>query len=193
MADLKLLVERVIEKEKDALQKEINQVTEEAERKLEQKKQEAEAEKETRKNQIDSQLKQEYEIKQNTLTVQQRNQTLAAKQRILDQVFSDAADILHTLDQPTTQTFLENIFQQFEGQGEMELVLGERTKEKMNQDWLQNLSVEGTTIVVSDETIPNQSGAILKKQGIEYNFLFDDLLEDIRNDVIQPVSNQLFK
>ncbi|WP_028273752.1 V-type ATP synthase subunit E [Atopococcus tabaci] len=193
MADLKLLIERVIEKEKSAVQQQISAAEEKAQTKLETAKQNAEVEKENRKKQIDERLKREHEISKNTLQVKKRNEILAVKQRILSDVYADAYDVLKTMDAKTTQTFLSNVLHQFEQQGQLEVVLGEETASKVDSSWVDNLAVEGTQVTLSAETIKEKAGAIIRKEGIEYNYLFDALIEDVKNDVVQPVSQQLFQ
>lgn len=193
MADLKLLTERVIEKEKSAVQQQISAAEEKAQAELETAKQNAEVEKENRKKQIDERLKREHEISKNTLQVKKRNEILAVKQRILSDVYADAYDVLKTMDAKTTQTFLSNVLHQFEQQGQLEVVLGEETASKVDSSWVDNLAVEGTQVTLSAETIKEKAGAIIRKEGIEYNYLFDALIEDVKNDVVQPVSQQLFQ
>lgn len=193
MADLKLLTERVIEREKSAVQERISEAQEKAQQQLKTAEEEAAKEKEVRKKQIDDQVKREHEISLNTLEVKKRNDVLAVKQRILSQTYEDAYTMLRNLDAQTTQTFLKNILNQFEGQGTIELVLGEETLSKVEPGWVDSLAVSGTQVTLADETLKGKSGAVLRKEGIEYNYLFDALIEDVKKESIQTVSQHLFQ
>lgn len=193
MADLKLLTERVIEKEKSAVQQQISAAEEKAQAELETAKQEAETEKENRKKQIDERLKREHEISKNTVQVKKRNDVLAVKQRILSDAYSEAYDVLCNMDAKTTQTFLGNVLQQFKQQDHVELVLGEETYSKIEPNWVESLTIDGTRVTLAEETVKGKAGAVIKKEGIEYNYLFDALIADIKNDIIQSVSQQLFQ
>src|SRR5699024_5333640 len=90
MADLKLLTERVVEKEKAAIRKSLEQAEIKAEDDLQAFEAEEVQSKQRKKEEIDKALKREYEIKRNTLSIQKRNDLLASKQNILNKVFADS-------------------------------------------------------------------------------------------------------
>lgn len=192
MADLKLLTERVVEKEKTTLRQSVEEKKKNSEDEIQAASARAEQEKQEQKAVIDEELQQEYTIRKNTLDVQKRNDVLAHKQQILSKILADTKEQLKQVDQETFRTFLSDVLKQFEGQGEVGLVLGEQTQGLVDQDWLSQQNFSDLRITLNDETEQNEAGVIVQKDGIDYNFLFDELVDDMRTNLLPEISKELF-
>ncbi|MCD8506379.1 MAG: V-type ATP synthase subunit E [Alkalibacterium thalassium] len=192
MADLKLLTERVVEKEKAAIRNEIEEAKKQAEDDI----QAAEAEEVQKrlqaKEQIESDAEHDYTIRRNTLDIRRRNEVLAAKQSILDNMFKEAKNRLDNLDDETFRQFTANVLKQFDKEGQVTLKLGEKSAHSIDGTWVTSNKPAELTVLVSKDTVKGQSGFIIEKNGIEYNFLFDSLVEDARTDILPDISNELF-
>ncbi len=192
MTDLKLLTERLVEKEKAAISKRV----EEANTKVEAEIQTLEAEELQRKQQIIDEIRvksqREYEIKKNTLEIQRRNDLLSAKQKVLNRVFADAKETLDQIDSKTFQDFALRVLNQFDSGSELTLTLGQKSAHMIDGNWLSQQSFGNVTVHLSAQTIPNKSGLIVEKEGIDYNFLFDSLVEDMKAEMLSQISNELF-
>ncbi|WP_027107564.1 hypothetical protein [Lacticigenium naphthae] len=193
MADLKLLTERVVEKEKAAVQERINTSKEEAKEFFLNESKKAETQKEVKKKEIDANLLHEYEIANNTLHVKQRNDVLSGKQKILTAVFDDAKTKFKQLDPETFDLFLKNVLDRFDEANEIEVVPGEESLNHFTQEKLDRMSPTHLNLTLSSDEIKGQSGFVLRKKGIEYNFLFEDLIETSRNDLIPAITKNLFQ
>ena len=55
----------------------------------------------------------------------------------------------------------------------------------------ENTSSE-LTITLSDETIPHKSGFVLRDDRVEYNHLFEDLVEDMKNERAATIMKDIF-
>lgn len=192
MADLKLLTERVVEKEKAAIRQDVEDERKKAEDEIQAARAKAEQEKHERKQAIDDELAREYSIRKNTLDIQKRNQILEQKQNVLAKVIQDVKKRLADTDQATFQSFLQGVLSQFEGQGQVNLVLGEASKGLVDQEWLNQQAISELTVTLKEETIKNEAGAIIQKDGVEYNFLFSELVDDKRTELLPSISNELF-
>lgn len=192
MADLKLLTERVVEKEKAAIRQDVEDERKKAEDEIQAARAKAEQEKHERKQAIDDELAREYSIRKNTLDIQKRNQILEQKQNVLAKVIQDVKKRLADTDQATFQSFLQSVLNQFEGQGQVNLVLGEDSKGLVDQEWLNQQAISELTVTLKEETIKNEAGAIIQKDGVEYNFLFSELVDDKRTELLPSISNELF-
>lgn len=192
MADLKLLTERVVEKEKAAIRQDVEDERKKAEDEIQAARAKAEQEKHERKQAIDDELAREYSIRKNTLDIQKRNQILEQKQNVLAKVIQDVKKRLADTDQATFQSFLQGVLNQFEGQGQVNLVLGEASKGLVDQEWLNQQAISELTVTLKEETIKNEAGAIIQKDGVEYNFLFSELVDDKRTELLPSISNELF-
>lgn len=192
MADLKLLTERVVEKEKAAIRSNIEEKRKNAEDEIQASKANAEQEKQTQKAAIDEEFEHEYNIRKNTLEIQKRNNVLKHKQEILSKVLADTKEQLANIDASTFQTFLSGVLNQFEGQGQVECILGEKSQGLVNQDWINQQDVSNLQVNLSNETVKDEAGVIIHKDGIEYNFLFNELVEDLKSELLPEISRDLF-
>ncbi|GAB2478353.1 V-type ATPase subunit E [Alkalibacterium psychrotolerans] len=192
MADLKLLTERVVEKEKAAMRKEIEEAKIQAEDEL----QAVEAEEVQKRGRLKEEIKnkadQRYTIKKNTLEIKRRNEVLAAKQEILNAVFEEANRKLDTLNEADFKTFTLGALNQFDEGSAVTMKLGTKSAAAFDRSWVNALSDKKLTVRMSEETVANQSGFIIEKDGIDYNFLFSNLVEDARMDILPEISKELF-
>ncbi|WP_423189573.1 V-type ATP synthase subunit E family protein [Alkalibacterium sp. f15] len=192
MADLKLLTERVVEKERAALRQKVEQAKVAAEDEIEASQAAEVAKRQQLKDDVEEKVKKEYVIKTNTLKIKKRNKILSAKQNLLNQVFVDTKDKLDTLDKKTFQTFVLDVLQNFENEKEVTLIFGEKSRNLVDTGWIKDNAPKNLSVRVSDETISKKSGLIVAKEGIDYNFIFDILVEELKNDILSEISNELF-
>lgn len=192
MADLKLLTERVVEKEKAALRQKVEQTQVEAEDEIQASQAAEVANRQQLKDDVKAKIEREYSIKRNTLEIQKRNQILSAKQNLLSKVFVDAKEKLDTLDSKTFQTFVVSVLQQFKNENEVTLTFGEKSDNLVDSNWIKENGPDNLIVHVSDESIPNKSGLIVEKDGIDYNFIFDTLVNEVKSDILSDISNELF-
>ena len=43
-----------------------------------------------------------------------------------------------------------------------------------------------------NETVANKAGVLVQKEGIEYNFMFDALIENSRAELVRIIAKELF-
>ncbi|WP_368644901.1 V-type ATP synthase subunit E family protein [Alkalibacterium putridalgicola] len=192
MADLKLLTERVVEKEKTAIRQRVEEARENAEDEIQAARAKEEQDKIVRKQTIDEQTQQKYKIRLNTLEVQKRNNILAAKQRVLSKVLEDANQELNQIQAPAFKKFLADILTQFKAEGSVELLLGEKTSGLVSQEWIDETTGTQLQATLSNETVDDKAGVLVQKEGVEYNFMFDALIEDSRSELIRIIAKELF-
>lgn len=192
MADLKLLTERVVEKEKSKIRQSVQQKHQEAEEQIEAAREKAKKEKQEQQKLIDKEFQQEYVIKKNTVKIQQRNKILQVKQDILKDIFHEAKYQLKNIDSKTFRHFLSDVSKQFQNYGEIELILGEESQTLVDQEWLNRQDLSNLIVTLKEETVKNESGLLIQKEGIEYNFLFNELVDDIKVEMLPIISKELF-
>lgn len=192
MADLKLLTERVVEKEKAVLRQKVEQAKVEAEKDIEASQAAEVAARKQQKEAVKEKVEKEYNIKTNTLKIKKRDKILSAKQNILNKIFVDANHNLNNLDEETFQTFVIKVLRRFENEKKVTLIFGEESKNLVSAAWVKANAPQSLVVHVSDDSIPNKSGLIVEKDGIDYNFIFDTLVEEIKSDVLSEISNELF-
>ncbi|HRM20349.1 MAG TPA: hypothetical protein PLT73_07975, partial [Trichococcus flocculiformis] len=55
------------------------------------------------------------------------------------------------------------------------------------------LLVKYPAVKISEESIPNKAGFILQEGGVDYNYCFDDLIEDVKNDFAAELATLAFQ
>ncbi len=192
MSDLKLLTERLIENKKSEVQVKIKEAEAEKAQLLEESARSLAEEKAKQISLIDSRLARKFEQDKHTLQINKRNELLSEKQKMLKIVFNKAEEQMNQWTDMEFQQFLLSVLKQHKDSESIELIVGQYSIDKVSNDWINTVAKEVVDIQLSAETISRKNGFILKKTGIEYNYLFDELVKDIKGQLVSSVSKQLF-
>ncbi|MER2225670.1 MAG: ATPase [Carnobacterium sp.] len=192
MSDLKLLTDRLIESKKAEVQEKIKEAEIEKEQLLSESDENLAEEKAKQINLIDSRLARKFEQDKHTLQINKRNQLLSEKQKVLTVVFNEAEEQMNQWTDSEFQQFLLSVLKQHKDSESIELIVGQHSVDKVTNDWIDKVAKEVVNVQLSTETISKKNGFILKKNGIEYNYLFDELVKDIKGQLVSSVSKQLF-
>lgn len=192
MADLKLLTERVVEKEKAAIRQRVEEAQKDAEDEIQAARVKEEQDKIARKQAIAETAQNNYTIRKNTLEIQRRNNVLAAKQDILSKVIKDVKEEMNQISEADYKLFLAGVLNQFKHENKITLVSGEKTVNLVDQAWINETTDPELVATLSNETISDEAGVLVQKDGIEYNFLFDALIDDAKSELIPIITKELF-
>ncbi len=180
MSDIRKLTTKIVE---DAQKKQAHLI-EEAEKEIAKKerikKQQLEKEVAAHLARYEKELQKELSLKVSDLHVKSRNRMLAAKQQVLDELFADAKEQLQNITAEDFDAFVERKLALVQLTGTVELFFGSKSaplvSETMIQRWQAQFEPD-LTIQVAKETIPNRSGVVFKQGEVEFNFIFEALLE----------------
>ena len=180
MSDIRKLTTKIVEE----AQKKQAHLIEEAEKEIAKKerikKQQLEKEVAAHLARYEKELQKELSLKVSDLHVKSRNRMLAAKQQVLDELFADAKEQLQNITAEDFDAFVERKLALVQLTGTVELVFGSKSaplvSETMIQRWQAQFEPD-LTIQVAKETIPNRSGVVFKQGEVEFNFIFEALLE----------------
>lgn len=192
MSDLKLLTDRLIENKKAGVQDKIKKAEAENVKMLAESDDKLTEEKAKQVTLIDSRLARQFEQDKHTLQINKRDQILSEKQKVLKAAFNDAEKQMNQWTDSEFQQFLLLVLQQHKNSESIELVLGQNSVDKVSTDWINNTAKKVANIESSTEFISKKNGFILKKNGIQYNYLFDELIKDIKGQLVSSVSKKLF-
>lgn len=192
MADLKLLTERVVEKEKAAIRQRVEEAQKDAEDEIQAARVKEEQDKIARKQAIAETAQNNYTIRKNTLEIQRRNNVLAAKQDILSKVIKDVKEEMNQISEADYKLFLAGVLNQFKHENKITLVSGEKTVNLVDQAWINETIDPELVATLSNKTISDEAGVLVQKDGIEYNFLFDALIDDAKSELIPIITKELF-
>ncbi|MCL2152865.1 MAG: hypothetical protein FWH57_07910 [Oscillospiraceae bacterium] len=78
--------------------------------------------------------------------------------------------------------------------GSFTLHLGERSKGKLINSAIEEAmrETEGLSITLSHDTITGKTGFVLSNDNVEYNNLFEDLIEDVKKDNTATIMKEVF-
>lgn len=180
MSDIRKLTTKIVE---DAQKKQAHLI-EEAEKEIAKKerikKQQLEKEVEAHLARYKKELQKELSLKVSDLHVKSRNRMLATKQQVLDELFADAKEQLQNITAEDFDAFVERKLALVQLTGTVELVFGSKSAPLVSDTMIQRWQAQfepDLTIQVAKETIPNRSGVVFKQGEVEFNFIFEALLE----------------
>ncbi len=142
----------------------------------------------------EKELQTELSLKVSDLHVTSRNKVLAAKQAVLDELFSEARQQLQELPAEKFEAFVLKNLQKAQLTGPVEMVLGENSlvyaTEEAIQKWRKSIQPQAD-LTVAKQSIPRRNGFLLRQGDIEFNFIFESLLnaseEELSNQLLQLI------
>ncbi|MTD39106.1 hypothetical protein GIX45_10730 [Erwinia sp. CPCC 100877] len=140
----------------------------------------------------EQQLNKLFRQKQNRQRLDIRQATLQKKQTYLEQLFSEAVEQLNTWTEVEFQGFAERVLKRLSLTGEATMILGEYSKELFSADWLLQHAPEQTRVTLSEKFITGEGGFIIAQAGIDYNFLFSSLIEEVKTAAGFQIAEALF-
>ncbi|MBL1229509.1 hypothetical protein IW492_09720 [Enterococcus sp. BWB1-3] len=130
--------------------------------------------------------------KQNRQQLEVKQATLNSKQELLGQLFKETTEKMKQWDTETFQQFASGMLSKLDLSGEVVFNAGEYSKDKISQTWLDQFATDKLTLQLSEKIIPKESGFVLAKDGIEYNFLFSTLVQEVQTTEIYKIAEMLF-
>lgn len=191
MAKINDLVDKVVKKESQLFEEQIERKRFDLKNELVAKQEESAQKLAQAKERVEAKANEQHQIAIQSRNIAYRDQLLSDRQAVLNALFDEAKTALNKLDADTFKGFVESILKQFSQQGQMSLVLGEFSQGLIDQNWLDRLELEGTSIQLSDDYLPAKGGFILEKIGAQYNFLNDTLVEEVRTPLTIEISRAL--
>lgn len=100
---------------------------------------------------------------------------------ILRRLFADAVTEMENWDESEQIQFIKNALYSLPLTGKVAFIAGEKSAAYLSQTLLDEWNNElPFMMVLSDETVADQAGFLINDQGVQYNFLFSSLVQDIK-------------
>lgn len=193
MAKLKLMIERLSEKEKNAIKNEIAQAERQAELEVMRAEKEAELELVNEKEKLMNDLEYDYSMKENTERVNYRNAVLKEKQKVIQRTFKDATKELANISSEEFMDIVMSALENVDVTQRVEIFVGERTADLLNLEWLNQQLPWNNHVRVQEEKVKNKAGILVRMNNIDYNYFFDELILENQKDLLAYVTNELFE
>lgn len=191
MSDLQKLRESILQKAHQEGQAQFDKANEELEQEFQLKLKAELHEKESVRNVQLNREKQRLSRLEHQVLNQERQGSLNSRQALMDQLFAGAVQKMETWDNQTFLEFTRSILNQFKDK-ELQLIFGEKTRSLLTTKELQSLLDQFQNLTIAEETVSGQSGFIVKDQRVDYNFMFDQLVDSVRNDLSADLAQQVF-
>ena len=143
------------------------------------------------KAEADAKSKKERVISSAKLKV--RNNKLAAKQEIIDEVFEKSRNKLTELSKEQFLNFVKNSILSMNLTGKQTLILNETGLKFVDDSFIDELNKEAKATIALSKTAGNfKGGFILENNGIEINSTYEALVSSLRDELEFEVAKVLF-
>lgn len=143
------------------------------------------------KAEIEAKSKKERVISSAKLKV--RNDKLAAKQQVIDEIFKSSIEKLVALSKEEFLGFVKDRILSMDISGKQTLVLNKQGLEFVDQNFIKELNGKIKAEITLSETVGNfKGGFILKNNGIEINNTYEALVSSLRDELEFEVAKVLF-
>ena len=191
-------IEKIISQMNEAAEQERAALEQEERMKIdqnfEQKRTQVETEHQKQKEKQIELLEKKYRQLRNRQQVEVRQENLNAKQEFLRRLFADAVTEMENWDESEQIQFIKNALYSLPLTGKVAFIAGEKSAAYLSQTLLDEWNNElPFMMVLSDETVADQAGFLMNDQGVQYNFLFSSLVQDIQGTMSFEIANQLFE
>ena len=136
--------------------------------------------------------KQQYEREQQSIINASKKQLLETKRTLLEQVYAASLEVMTNWQGETLVGFINGVLEKLNLSGEYELVFGEITKVYVTDEVLWQLTAIGG-VSISEEVLPKKAGFIVRQSGVDYNFIYSELLADLKQEFSPVLAKKAFE
>ncbi|EOT39939.1 hypothetical protein [Enterococcus columbae] len=138
-------------------------------------------------------IEKKYKQLHNRQEVEARQAVLNEKQYYLEKLFVAASNQMSQWSKAEMTQFASDALATLSLSGKVQFIPGELSKAALDQEWLAKMNQQlPFELVYSSTTIANQAGFIVDDQGVQYNFIFENLIKDIQASMSFELANRLF-
>lgn len=192
MAELKLMIERISEREKNTIQQELQKAEKQANLQIKQAEEDAKAQFEEEKNNILQQLEYDFAMRENTEKVTYRNEILKQKQNVIQKAFKDALKKMNEIPSEQFMQIVVHALSNVDVTQTVQVFVGEKSIDLMDKEWLNDYLIWNHHVRIEEELVKNKAGILVRQDKIDYNYFFDELLKENRSALLPGVTNMIF-
>ena len=121
-----------------------------------------------------------------------KKEVLRVNRELLESVFEDVLQVMSTWSGETLRLFIESAIRKLPKQQQTTLIFGEETVSRLSDDDKHALTSQFNFVHIDEATLPKKAGFVLKQEGIEYNYLFEALIEDLKEEYSPILAKKAF-
>ena len=192
MKDLEQLKQLILaDLEKESKQR-IEVATKEQEERINQMNAQYSQQEMAKKTALKQEAKSQYEKEQQTILNASKKEVLRVKRELLESVFEDVLQVMSTWSGETLRLFIESAIRNLPKQQQTTLTFGEDTVSRLSDEDKAALTSQFAFVYIDEATLPKKAGFVLKQEGIEYNYLFEALIEDLKEEYSPILARKAF-
>ncbi|BAM47460.1 MAG: hypothetical protein GX972_07580 [Amphibacillus sp.] len=192
MEDIKALSKQILAQTKEQGESKLAEYRKIADDKLEETRQKLQQNEEKQKELIVQSVNNDYERQAQTMKNNLRNNILAKKQALLNTIFDKAIEEIQNWDDNQFAEFISGVLKQIDQNKSWSIVPGEHSIDKIKSKPVQEVLAQYSVVTVSDEIVKNKAGFILEQGGIDYNFCFDILINELKKEFSPQLASLAF-
>lgn len=129
-----------------------------------------------------SMIQSKYRQLSNRQKIESRQQTLNQKQQLLNRLFEEAKQAMEEWDQAEMQAFARAVLPQIPLKQAGNFLPGEKSQTYYTEDFIKSIELP-YSLNYATNTVPKQAGFIVDCDGVQYNFLFSNLVTDVQAEL----------
>lgn len=146
-------------------------------------------------NERQSQLKelnQAFQIETQQLKNKERQSTLAAKQKVLKELFASALEQMKNWSLKEELVFIRKVLEKYK-QEPFTVQFGQITADKWDSGTLQQLEADFPHVTFADQTISDEAGFVVSLGKIDDSYLYASLIDSIYKEESSRIAADIFK
>ncbi len=126
-------------------------------------------------------------------SLEARKTELAAKQKVLDMAFEEAAKKILNMTDHIYREFIGELIEKYAEDGDS-VIVAERDAKRLHAEWLASLGNKcGKSLSLSSRTHGGKGGVILSGKTSDKNFTLETMFASLRDTALTSAAKRLFK
>lgn len=193
MKDLAQLKESILQEVTAEYSTRLEVVTNQEEEKINHIQSKIEEQLVTKKMALKKEAKSQLDRQQQSVLNQQKKEVLQVKHELLEQVYTQVVHVLSNWSGETLLLFIEGALSHLPTNQQMVLTLGEETIHNLPKKEQDELQHHYPHLTISEKVLPKQAGFVVTCDGVEYNYLFEELVKELKEDFSPILALKAFK
>lgn len=192
MADIQTLTKNVLDKVTAKHEKQFQEVKAEADEATAAKKAQIDEQTKNRKAHLEDASQAELQRQKQSYVNELRNETLQSKQQLIENVYGEAVTRMNAMDSGQFSALIRGAVSQLNISEAFQVLVGDKSQNILSATDRDQLQSEVANLSFSEETVKNRSGFILASEGMDYNFTFEAIINELKNELAPEIAKRGF-
>lgn len=121
----------------------------------------------------------QFEIRQQSLTNELRNDQLTHKQALLKEMIQGVAPLVNQQDEEEFVKLIRHVLKDINESQSFKLTLGQKSSDRLSQESRAALLKDYPNMEITEANEAGKSGFMLSQAGINLNYFFEDVIQEL--------------